>query len=291
MNVVFMSKLLSILLLVFLFGSLKAESPKAESSQTAITKDDVNEDFFLNDGKDAKSMFFQKPNTPVMREIVKTHNIIFGVMVVVLILCCGLLLYTIIRFSEKNNPKPAKFTHNTGLEIAWTVIPLVIALGFSFFNLKALHRSDIQEKYDLTIKVVGHQWYWTYEYQDEKIKFDSYMKNDPYKGAKNELKLGDKRLLSVDNPLYVPVGKNVRIIVTADDVIHSWAVPAFGVKKDTVPGRLNETWFKAERTGVFYGQCSELCGLLHGFMPIEIHVVDDSEFANWVTEAKSKFAV
>ena len=278
-NRIFMSRVTMLFWLIFLF------SPIGLKAEIAETNSQTKEEFFLKENNNAKAMFFQQPNSPVMHDIVKTHNLIFGVMLLVLVLCCGLLLYTIIRFSEKNNPKPAKFTHNTGLEVAWTVIPLIIALAFSFVNIKALSHSDVQEKYDLTIKVVGHQWYWTYEYSDEKIKFDSYMKKS------ENLVEGDRRLLSVDNPVYVPVGKNIRIIVTADDVIHSWAVPAFGVKKDTVPGRLNETWFKAEREGVFYGQCSELCGLLHGFMPIEIHVVNDAEFANWVAQAKSKFSI
>jgi cytochrome c oxidase subunit 2 len=239
---------------------------------------------FLTDGADKMVFFFQKPTSSVMHEIIKTHNIIFIAMSLIFVLCCAFLLFIIFRFSEKNNPKPQKFTHNTTLEIVWTVIPIFIVCIFSFFNLRTLHHEEIQKDSDLTIKIVGHQWYWTYEYPDSQIKFDSYMIKD------EDLKDGDKRLLSVDNPVYVPKGKNIKLLITADDVIHSWAIPSFGVKKDAVPGRVNETWFRADEEGVFYGQCSELCGILHGFMPIEVRVVSDEEFSNWQNQSKTKFA-
>lgn len=285
-----------LIILAIIFSDLQAdEVSKNEELQSNNSTTQLTDEFFLKDGNDAKPIFFQESNTQVMNEVIKVHNIIFAVMFIIFLLCCALLLYIIIRFSQKNNPNPATFTHNTFLEVFWTGIPLVIVCIFCIFNLKTLYHQEIQEtndiKMDMTIKIVGHQWYWTYEYPDEKIKFDSYIKNDPYKKNSNELKLGDKRLLSVHEAMYVPKGKNIKIILTADDVIHSWAVPAFGVKKDAVPGRLNETWFNAEREGVFYGQCSELCGILHGFMPIEIHVVDDEKFNAWLTEAKKKFTV
>jgi cytochrome c oxidase subunit 2 len=273
-----MLKLFKVIILLLVFVSLDANSEDNSVKKQVDTH-------FLTDGKDTVPLFFQKPNSDIMHQIIKTHNVIFVGMMVIFALCCAVLLYIIYRFREKNNPNPSRFTHNTPLEVAWTVIPLLIVFVFSVYNLRTLHHEEIQEKYDMTIKIVGHQWYWTYEYPGEKIKFDSYMKKD------DELVDGDKRLLTVDNPIFVPKGKNVKIIVTAEDVIHSWAIPAFGVKKDAVPGRLNETWFRADETGVFYGQCSELCGLLHGFMPIEVHVVSDEDFATWVASAKSKFSI
>ena len=267
---------------VFLIFFLNLDSKAENIPQKPLAN--INNKF-LTEGRNEAALYFQKPASPIMHEILHTHNIVMIVMSVIFILCCALLIYIIFRFSEKNNPNPQKFTHNTTLEIFWTVIPILIVCVFAFYNLKTLYHEEIQNSSDLTIKVVGHQWYWTYEYPEEKIKFDSYMKKD------EDLIDGDKRLLSVDNAVYVPVGKNIKILVTADDVIHSWALPAFGVKKDCVPGRINETWFKAEKEGVFYGQCSELCGILHGFMPIEIHVVSDEQFAEWKKTAQSKFAI
>ena len=242
---------------------------------------------YLTDGNSQKAMFFQEPASEVMHDVVNLHSLMFGVMMVIFILCCSLLLYILFRFNEKRNPKPQTFTHNTTLEILWTGIPLLIVCFLAFYNMEVLKKEEMQEYHDMdmTIKVVGHQWYWTYEYPEQSLKFDSYMKKD------EDLIGDDKRLLSVDNPLYVPVGKSIKLIITADDVIHSWALPALGVKKDAIPGRLNETWFKIDKEGVFYGQCSELCGLLHGFMPIEVHALSEDDFKKWAEEAKSEFSV
>lgn len=248
--------------------------------------DDVKKDY-LKDGNGDVVWFFQEPASEVMHEVVHLHSIIFYTMMVVFFLCCSLLIYILFRFSAKRNSRPQTFTHNTMLEVFWTGIPLLIVCFLAYFNIEVLKKEEMQEytkQMDMTIKVVGHQWYWTYEYPDYGIKFDSYMKKD------EDLTGDDKRLLSVDNPVYVPVGKTVKVVLAADDVIHSWALPAFGVKKDAVPGRLNETWFKADKEGVFYGQCSELCGLLHGFMPIEIRVLSENEFNKWASEAKAKFS-
>ncbi len=260
-------------LFVVLFLNVSANANETKSS-------------YLTEGSDQKAIFFQKPASEVMHEIIDLHSIIFLVMMIVFVLCCGLLLYIVFRFHEKRNPKPQTFTHNTTVEILWTGIPLIIVSFLAFYNIQILRKEEAQayEDMDMTIKIIGHQWYWTYEYPEQGLKFDSYMKKD------EDLTGDDKRLLSVDNPLYVPVGKSIKLIIAADDVIHSWALPAFGVKKDAIPGRLNETWFKVDREGVFYGQCSELCGLLHGFMPIEVRALSEDDFKKWSEEAKSKFS-
>ena len=197
----------------------------------------------------------------------------------------ALLAYVVWRFSESRNPTPSRTTHNTLLEVLWTALPVVILVVIAIPSVRLLYYSDVAPEADMTVKAIGHQWYWTYEYPDHgNFSFDSTMVDSA------ELKPGAPRLLEVDNRIVVPVGRTVRVQVTADDVIHAWAIPAFGVKVDAVPGRLNEVWFKAERTGVFYGQCSELCGVNHGFMPIRVDVVDESAFDAWVAEAKTRFA-
>jgi cytochrome c oxidase subunit 2 len=170
------------------------------------------------------------------------------------------------------------------LEVLWTLIPSLILIVIAVPSFKVLYSQDNIPKADVTVKAIGYQWYWGYEYPDEKIAFDSYMV------AEKDLKPGQPRLLAVDNKIVVPVNKVVKVLITANDVLHAWALPSFGVKRDAVPGRINETWFKADRTGTFYGQCSELCGIKHAFMPIEVQVVTDEEYAAWLEGAKQKFA-
>jgi cytochrome c oxidase subunit 2 len=210
--------------------------------------------------------------------------VITAITVVVLIL----LVYVCLRFSRKANPNPATFTHNAKVEFIWTVIPIIILVAIAIPSLRIHYNytdnQDIINNADVTLKAKGNQWYWSYEYPDEAIAFDSYMKKD------DSLLPGEPRLLAVDNPIVVPVGKVVRLQITGADVIHSWAMPAFGVKQDAVPGRLNETWFKATKEGIYYGQCSELCGKYHGFMPIEVHVVSEKTYKKWLQYAKHKFA-
>jgi cytochrome c oxidase subunit 2 len=235
-----------------------------------------------------KRMTFQEPASTSMVEVVKLHKIMFFVMIMIFFVVCALLFFIIFKFKESNGHKTQNFTHNIKLEIFWTSVPFIIIVflaALSLKSLKKLEKLEYSEKSDVTLKIVGHQWYWTYEYPEYGIKFDSYMKGD------KDLLPGDKRLLSTDNVIYLPENKNIKLIVTADDVIHSWTIPAFGVKKDCVPGRLNETWFKPTKQGVFYGQCSELCGVLHGFMPIEVKVVGEKEFENWTQEAKKTFPI
>ncbi|NQU71751.1 MAG: cytochrome c oxidase subunit II [Rhodospirillales bacterium] len=230
-------------------------------------------------------MDFQPAVTPVMRDIVSFHNGLLVVITLITLFVLGLMVYVMWRFNEKRNPTPSTTTHNSLIEVLWTVIPVLILIAILKPSLNLLYLSDVVPKADMTVKAIGHQWYWSYEYPDHgKISYDSVMIAD------KDLKPGQIRLLEVDNRIVVPVNKTVRVIVTADDVIHAWAVPAFGVKIDAVPGRLNETWFRAEREGIYYGQCSELCGVNHGFMPIRVDVVSERAFANWVRMAKKKYA-
>ena len=197
----------------------------------------------------------------------------------------GLLLYVMVRFRAGRNPVLSKTTHNTLVEMLWTVIPVVILVIVAIPSFRLIYFADVVPQAEMTLKVVGHQWYWSYAYPDHgDIAFDSVMIAD------EDLAPEQPRLLSVDNRVLLPVDTTVRIILTADDVLHSWAVPAFGVKMDTVPGRLNETWVRIERAGVYYGQCSELCGVNHGFMPIVVEAVSKESFARWVKTAAVKFA-
>ncbi len=230
---------------------------------------------------------FQPAATPIMREITEFHNLMLVIITLITLFVIGLLIFVIWRFSEKRNPTPSRTTHNTVIEIAWTVIPVLILIFIAVPSFALLYRSDVVPKADFTIKATGHQWYWEYEYPDHGgFSFDSNMVEDA------DLEPGQKRLLEVDNRVVVPVGKTVRVIVTAapDGVLHAWAVPAFGVKIDAVPGRLNETWFRAEREGTYYGQCSELCGVRHAFMPIRVDVVSEGAFQAWLAEARREFA-
>ncbi len=228
---------------------------------------------------------FQRPATPVMEQLDSMHDMLTMVCIAVTVFVLMLLLYVILRFREKNNPVPSKTSHNSFIEVVWTVIPVVILVAIAIPSLRLhYYMSEVQDP-EMTLKVVGYQWYWNYEYPDYGgFSFDSYMVPE------DKLQDGDPRLLKTDNPVVVPVDTVIKVEITAGDVIHSWAVPAFGVKRDAVPGRLNGSWFKATRTGTYYGQCSELCGIKHGFMPIEIKVVSKEEFAVWAKTAKQQFA-
>ena len=232
---------------------------------------------------------FQEPVTPVMKELYQMHYWLVVLITVVSVFVLALLLYVCVRFRKAANPVPSKNTHNTIVEIVWTVVPVIILIGIAIpsfrLHFDCIHSIGCTEDGtpvdpDLTLKVIGYQWYWNYEYPEHEIQFDSYMKKE------EDLLEGEPRLLAVDNPIVVPVNANVRVLVTGGDVIHAWAMPAFGVKQDTVPGRLNETWFRAEKEGTYYGQCSELCGRLHGFMPIHVEVVDQAFYDQWIAAAK-----
>jgi cytochrome c oxidase subunit 2 len=223
--------------------------------------------------------------SPVMESIHSFHAFLLAIIIAVVLLVLVLLIVVMVKFNEKANPVPSRTTHNTLIEVAWTVVPVLILVAIAIPSFRLLFLQLDLPKADLTVKVTGHQWYWSYEYPDNgPFSFDSLMVQTA------DLKPDQPRLLTVDNEVVVPVGKIVRVQVTAADVIHSFALPSFGVKIDALPGRLNESWFQATKEGVYYGQCSELCGRDHAFMPIAIRVVSEAEFATWVAEAKQKFA-
>ncbi|HSI40834.1 MAG TPA: cytochrome c oxidase subunit II [Xanthobacteraceae bacterium] len=223
--------------------------------------------------------------SPVMESIHSFHNFLLVIIVAVVLLVLALLVVVALRFNEKANPVPSKTTHHTLIEVVWTVAPVLILVAIAIPSFRLLFLELDIPKSDLTVKITGHQWYWSYEYPDNgPFGFDSLMLTDAERTPEQP------RLLAVDNDVVVPVNKIVRIQVTAADVIHAFAMPSFGVKIDALPGRLNESWFKATKEGVYYGQCSELCGKDHAFMPIAIRVVSEQDFAAWVEEAKKKFA-
>jgi cytochrome c oxidase subunit 2 len=222
----------------------------------------------------------QPAATPVMENIVWFHNFLFVLITLITLFVLALLVAVVVKFNAKANPVPSKTTHNTLIEVAWTLIPVLILVGVAVPSFRLLFLQLDIPKADLTVKVTGKQWYWSYAYPDNgKFEFDSLMAQDK-----------PPRLLGVDNEMVVPVNKVIRVQTTGADVIHAFAVPSFGIKIDSIPGRLNETWFKATKTGMYYGQCSELCGKDHAFMPIAVKVVNDQEFAAWVEAAKKKYA-
>jgi len=229
----------------------------------------------------------QPAATPVAERIHSFHEILLWLITIITIFVLILLLWVMFRFSEKRNPNPSKTTHHVGLELAWTVIPVLILIGIAFPSFRLLYFADHTEDADMTIKAIGRQWYWSYEYPDNgNFTFDSFIVADA------DLQPGQPRLLTADNALVLPVDTNIRILVTASDVLHNFAMPQFGLKTDAVPGRINETWtyVPAEYAGqTFYGQCSELCGTGHAFMPIMIHMVSKAEFAAWVEKAQQEY--
>jgi len=222
----------------------------------------------------------QASASPVMDNIHWFHNFLFWIIVTITLFVVVLLIIVMVRFNARANPVPSRTTHNTVIEVVWTIVPVMILVGIAIPSFRLLFEQVDVPKSDLTVKAVGKQWYWTYSYPDNgPFEFDSLLAADK-----------KPRLLAVDNEMVVPVNKVIRVQTTAADVIHSFAVPSFGIKIDAIPGRLNETWFKATKVGMFYGQCSELCGKDHAFMPIAVRVVSDQEFAEWVEAAKKKYA-
>jgi cytochrome c oxidase subunit 2 len=239
---------------------------------------------FANQPKDWQ-LGFQEAASDTMRDIVNFHDkLLLPIIVAISVFVLFLMAYACIRFRASKNPNPSKRTHNVAVEVLWTLIPCLILIVIAVPSFKILYKQDTIPKADLTIKAIGYQWYWGYEYPDENLIFDSYMVEE------KDLKADQPRLLAVDNEVVVPVGKVVKVLITANDVLHAWALPSFGVKRDAVPGRINETWFKAEKVGTYYGQCSELCGIKHAFMPIAVKVVSEEEYQEWLSEARVKFA-
>ncbi|MBX3519466.1 MAG: cytochrome c oxidase subunit II [Xanthobacteraceae bacterium] len=229
---------------------------------------------------------FQDAASPIMEQIHSFHLWLTIIATLITLFVLVLLIIVFVRFNEKANPVPSTTTHHTMLEVAWTVIPVIILVAIAIPSFRLLFDQLDLPKADLTVKATGTAgWTWNYEYPDnDGIAFTSSLVPD------DKLKAGQPRLLTVDNELVLPVNKVIRVQVTAEGIIHAFALPSFGVKIDAVPGRLNETWFKATKTGMFYGQCSELCGINHAFMPIAIRIVTEDEFNNWLKEAKKKFA-
>jgi cytochrome c oxidase subunit 2 len=223
-----------------------------------------------------KQLGFQQAATPVMRDITNFHDALLIVISVITVFVLALLLVCMVRFNRRANPTPSRTTHNTLIEVLWTVVPIMILTGIAIPSFKLLFYQQNIPQADLTIKATGNQWYWNYSYPDSKFEFDSRMLDET---DRPKQKPNEPRLLAVDNDIVVPVNK-----------VHSFAVPSFGIKIDAVPGRLNETWFQAEREGIYYGQCSELCGRDHAFMPIAVRVVSEADFATWLDQAKKKYA-
>ena len=228
---------------------------------------------------------FQKSASQSMTDIVWFHDyMLLPIITAITAFVLFLVIYACIKFRASNNKIASQTSHNTIIEVIWTLVPCFILIVMAVPSFKVLYSQDKIPPADVTVKAIGYQWYWGYEYPDENIIFDSYMIED------KDLKANQPRLLSVDNEVVVPVNKNIKVLITANDVLHAWALPSFGVKRDAVPGRINETWFRADRTGTFYGQCSELCGIKHAFMPITVKVVTEEEYKKWLIEAKQKFA-
>jgi cytochrome c oxidase subunit 2 len=224
-----------------------------------------------------------------MRDIIGLHTFVLYIITAISLFVLALLAWIVLRFNAKANPTPSATTHNTTLEVLWTVIPVMVLVAIAVPSFRLLYFEDVIPATDLTVKAIGKQWFWTYEYPDNgNFTFDALIVPD--RRSAPIVKDGPPRLLGTNNHVMVPVGKTIRLITTGADVIHSWAIPAFGVKIDAVPGRVNQTWFKAEKEGIYYGECSELCGARHAFMPITVEVVSQAAFDMWVTEAKTKFA-
>lgn len=228
---------------------------------------------------------FQSSATPIMDKVIEVHDYLLYIIIPIGIGVCGVLLYVVWRFRASKNPTPSLTTHNTKLEVTWTLIPALMLLVLAFPSLRLIYFADKTNEADMTVKIVGRQWYWHYEYPDEKIEFDSTMIAD------KDIQPNQTRLLDVDHDMVIPVNTNVRLLATASDVIHSWAVPAFGVKQDTVPGRLKEFWIRVHREGTFYGQCSEICGPGHAYMPIKVRVVSKEKYKQWLEKSKQTFAM
>jgi len=230
-------------------------------------------------------MGFQEPASPVMESINDFHNLLLVIIFSIVAFVSALLLIVFVRFNAKANPVPSKTSHNTPLEVVWTIVPIMILVVIAIPSFKLLYFYDKVPDSAMTIKAVAHQWYWSYEYPDDgDFAFDAMMLEE------EDLEEGDPRLLATDTKIVLPVDTDVRVLISTEDVIHSWAVPALGVKMDATPGLLNETWLRITKEGKYYGQCSELCGVNHGFMPIEIHAVSKDAYAAWVTEAQEEYA-
>ncbi|MDZ7710318.1 MAG: cytochrome c oxidase subunit II [Roseovarius sp.] len=245
---------------------------------------------------------FQPAATELARDLQWLDGAINVIIIAITLFVTVLLAYVIVRYNRRANPNPAKFTHHTPVEIAWTIVPILILVFIGANSLPILFKQQEIPEGEINIKVTGYQWFWGYEYTDHDFAFDSYMIGAPATGGDNRLtpeveeqlvEAGysrDEFLLATDTAVVVPVGKTVVMTVTGADVIHSWTIPAFGVKQDAVPGRLAQLWFTAEKEGIYFGQCSELCGQAHAYMPITVKVVSEAEYAEWLEGAVEEYA-
>jgi cytochrome c oxidase subunit 2 len=223
--------------------------------------------------------------SPVKEEIINLHSLVLWIITAITLFVAGLLGWVMFRYNRKRHPVASRTSHNTPLEVAWTILPVLILVVIAIPSFRLVYYEDRTHDAALTIKATGHQWYWEYTYPDQgNIDFSSYIVPD------DQLKAGQTRLLDVDNQVVVPVGKNVRILTTSGDVIHSFFIPALGVQRYAIPGRTIETWFRVDKPGVYYGECNQVCGTNHNRMPIVIHAVTDQEFTAWVADAKTKFS-
>jgi len=231
-------------------------------------------------------IMLQAAHSPVKAAIDQLNDVVSGLMVAIVVLVAGLMAYVCVRFSARAHPVPSKVSHSTPLEIIWTLVPVLILVGIAIPSFRLVYYEDRTHSADLTVKVTGHQWYWEYTYPDQNnLDFDSYIL------PQDSLKPGQLRLLDVDNQLVVPAGKNIRILTTSGDVIHSWFIPSLGVQRYAIPGRTIETWFRADQPGTYYGECNQICGLNHSQMPIVVHAVTPAEFTAWVaSQSKTKTA-
>lgn len=227
----------------------------------------------------------QAAASPVMADIIWFHDFLLYIITAITLFVLALLVIVMVKFNAKSNPVPSRTTHNTLIEVVWTVVPVLILVAIAVPSFRLLFFQLKVPQAEVTVKATGKQWFWSYQYPDANFEFDSLMTQT------KDLKPGQPRLLAVDNEMVVPVNKVVHLLTVGADVIHSWAVPAFGVKIDSIPGRVNEAWFKADRVGTYYGQCSQLCGRDHAFMPIAVRVVSDQDYAAWLEGAKKRFAL
>jgi cytochrome c oxidase subunit II len=226
----------------------------------------------------------QPPASLTAERIDSFHTLLLWIITLITLFVLGLLIYVIWRFRESRNPVPSKTAHHTVIEILWTVVPIMILVVIAIPSFKLLYYADKTADAQMTLKAIGHQWYWSYEYADDKVTFDTTLVEDA------DLKQGQPRLLTVDNPVVVPINTNIRLLITSEDVMHAWTMPALGVNINAIPGRLNETWMNIEHEGTYYGQCFQLCGVNHGFMPIEIHAVSKDDYAKWLADKKKQAA-
>jgi cytochrome c oxidase subunit 2 len=254
------------------------------AGSAATAQQNIGQDLEIVGQPTPGGMGFQPSATELARDVVWLDSMLLVIIAAITVFVTGLLAYVIIRYNTRSNPTPAGFTHNSPLEIAWTVVPIVILVFIGAFSLPILFKQQEIPEADVTIKVTGYQWYWGYEYVDEGISFESFML------TREELEefgyTEDQYLLATDTAVVVPVGATVVMQVTGADVIHSWTIPAFGVKQDAIPGRLAQLWFAAEREGIYFGQCSELCGQAHAYMPITVKVVSQEVYDAWLADEK-----